>query len=64
MAVPTNTTTDITPIVEAINALQEQHTRESARTIDLLERLVEEIRGVRQDLQEIKKAVGCIDERP
>ena len=60
MAVPTHTTIDITPIVKAINALQEQHTRESAETIDLLERLVEEIRGIREELQVIKKVVGGI----
>ena len=60
MSIQTNPTTDITPIVEAINTLQEQHTRESAETIDLLKNVVEEIRGIRQDLQEIKKAVGCL----
>ena len=37
MSIRVNPTTDITPIVKAINELQEQRTRESAETIDLLE---------------------------
>ena len=55
MAARTNPTTDITPIVEAINALQEQHTRKSAQTIDLLKSVVEEMRGIRKELQAIKR---------
>ena len=55
MAAQTNTTTDITPIVKAISALQEQHTRESAETIDLLKSVVEEMRGIRKELQAIKR---------
>ena len=55
MAVPTNTTTDITPIVEAINALQEQIKRESAETRDLLKSVVEEMQGIREELQAIKR---------
>lgn len=58
MGIQLNPTTDINPIVEAINALQEQHASESAETIDLLKSVVEEIQGIRQDLQEIKRAVG------
>ena len=58
MAVRTQTTTDITPIVKAINALQDQHSRESSETIDLLKRVVEEMRGIREELQVIKKVVG------
>ena len=60
MAVRTHTTTDITPIVKAINALQEQHSRESAETINLLKSVVEEIRGIRKELEVIKKVVGGI----
>ena len=62
MAVPTNTTTDITLIVEAINALQEQRTREYEQTRDLLKSVVEEIRGIREELEVIKKmglGSGC-----
>ena len=55
MAVQTNTTTDITPIVKAINALQKQRTRESAETINLLKSVVEEMRGIRKELQAIKR---------
>ena len=55
MAVRTNTTTDITPIVEAINALQEQSKRESAETIAWLKSVVEEMRGIREELQAIKR---------
>ena len=57
MAVPTNTTTDITPIVEAINALRDQRPREYEQTRDLLKSVVEEIRGIRQELESIRKAV-------
>ena len=60
MAVPTNTTTDITPIVEAINALRDQRTREYEQTRDLLKSVVEEIRGIREELEVIKKVVGGI----
>ena len=55
MAVRTNKTTDITSIVEAINALQEQRTREYEQTRDLLKSVVEEIRGIREELQAIKR---------
>ena len=54
MSIQTNPTTDITPIVEAINALQEQHTREYEQTINLLKSVVEEMRGIRKELQAIK----------
>lgn len=60
MGIQLNPTTDINPIVEAINALQKQQSSEFANTIDLLERVVEELQGIRQDLQEIKRAVGGI----
>ena len=55
MAVPTNTPTDITRIVEAINALQEQRTREYEQTRDLLKSVVKEMRGIREELQAIKR---------
>ena len=58
MSIQTNPTTDITPIVEAINALQQQNIRESAETIDLLKSVVKEMRGIRKELEEIKKVVG------
>lgn len=60
MAVQTHTTIDITPIVKAINTLREQHSRESAETIDLLKRVVEEMRGIRKELEVIKRVVGGI----
>ena len=58
MSIQTNPTTDITPIIEAINALQQQNIRESAETIDLLKSVVKEMRGIRKELEEIKKVVG------
>ena len=60
MAVPTNTATDITPIVEELKALREQLARESAETRDLLKSVIEEIRSVRGDLEVIRKLSGDI----
>ena len=60
MAVPTNTATDITPIVEELKALREQLARESAETRDLLKSVVEEIRSVRGDLEVIRRLSGDI----
>ena len=60
MAIPTNTATDITPIVEELKALREQLARESAETRDLLKSVIEEIRGVRGDLEVIRRLSGDI----
>ena len=47
--------TDITPIIEEMKALREQLARESAEARDLLKSIVEEIRGVRGELEAIKR---------
>ena len=60
MAVPTNTATDITPIVEELKALREQLARESAETRDLLKSVVEEIQSVGRQLERIRELLGDI----
>ena len=60
--------TDITPIVEAIKTLQEQHARDNEQTRELLKSVVEELQGIRaelqgikrDELQEIKRGVGVL----
>ena len=55
MSLEMNKTTDINPIVAELEALREQLARESAETRDLLKSVVEEIRGVREKLEAIKR---------
>ena len=60
MAVNRNRTTDITPIVKEMKALQKQLTREFAETRDLPKSVIEEIRSVGGDLEVIRKLSGDI----
>ena len=60
MAVRTDMTTDITPMVEEMKALQEQLTCEFVETRDVLKSVVEEIRGVREDLKIVRTLLGDI----
>ncbi len=46
--------------VEEMKALQEQLTREFAETRDVLKSVVEEIRGVREDLKRVRTLLGDI----
>ena len=46
--------------VEETEALQEQLIREFAETRDMLKSVVEEIRGVREDLKIVRKLLGEI----
>ena len=57
MSMHLNKETVVYPIVEAINALQEQRSREYEQNLQVLTRVMEEIRGIRQELESIRKAV-------
>ena len=57
MSTNLNKETVVYPIVEAINALQEQRSREYEQNLQVLTRVMEEIRGIRQELESIRKAV-------
>ena len=57
MSTNLNKETVVYPIVEAINALQEQRSREYEQNLKVLTRVMEEIRGIRQELESIRKAV-------
>ncbi|MDE0397745.1 MAG: DUF4268 domain-containing protein [Candidatus Poribacteria bacterium] len=55
---PEGISTEEESFVEEMEALQEQLTREFAETRDVLKSVVEEIRGVREDLKIIRRLLG------
>lgn len=57
---PEDIDTEEESFIEETEALQEQLTREFAETRDVLKSVVEEIRGVREDLKKVRTLLGDI----